>query len=43
RVVDEAVGAGLALQTSALSGLDDEQADRLADLLRKLLASTEAG
>ncbi|MFB8777766.1 MarR family winged helix-turn-helix transcriptional regulator [Streptomyces broussonetiae] len=42
-VVDEAVGAGLALQTAALSGLDDEQADRLADLLRELLASTEAG
>ncbi|MFD0315032.1 MarR family winged helix-turn-helix transcriptional regulator [Streptomyces flavalbus] len=41
-VVDEAVGAGLALQTAALSALTPEQADQLADLLRELLASTAA-
>ncbi|MFF5300409.1 MarR family winged helix-turn-helix transcriptional regulator [Streptomyces sp. NPDC013161] len=40
-LIDEAVGSGLATQTAALSGLDGEEADRLADLLRKLLASTE--
>ncbi|KUL32046.1 MarR family winged helix-turn-helix transcriptional regulator [Streptomyces regalis] len=39
-IIDEAVGAGLAVQTEALSTLDDEQADRLADLLRELLAGT---
>ncbi|WP_031476777.1 MarR family winged helix-turn-helix transcriptional regulator [Streptomyces bicolor] len=39
-LIDEAVGAGLAVQTEALSTLDDEQADRLADLLRALLAGT---
>ncbi|GGX54666.1 MarR family winged helix-turn-helix transcriptional regulator [Streptomyces fructofermentans] len=39
-VVDEAVGAGLALQTEALSALDEEQAGQLADLLRQLLAGT---
>ncbi|MEY9991397.1 DNA-binding MarR family transcriptional regulator [Streptomyces sp. V4I8] len=39
-LIDEAVGAGLAAQTEALSALDDEQADRLADLLRELLAGT---
>jgi DNA-binding MarR family transcriptional regulator len=39
-LIDEAVGAGLAVQTEALSALDDEQADRLADLLRELLAGT---
>ncbi|PWI18379.1 MarR family transcriptional regulator [Streptomyces sp. Act143] len=39
--VDEAVGAGLDAEAAALSALDDEQADRLADLLRELLAGTE--
>lgn len=39
-LIDEAVGAGLAVQTEALSTLDDEQAGRLADLLRELLAGT---
>ncbi|MBD0844360.1 MarR family winged helix-turn-helix transcriptional regulator [Streptomyces sp. TRM68416] len=37
RIVDEAVGAGLAVQTEALSVLDAEQAGQLADLLRELL------
>ncbi|MEU3250216.1 MarR family transcriptional regulator [Streptomyces sp. NPDC006997] len=41
-VVDEAVGAGLALQTAALSALPPEKADQLADLLRELLAATAA-
>jgi DNA-binding MarR family transcriptional regulator len=40
-VIDEAVGAGLAQQQDALDGLSDEDADRLADLLRLLLASAE--
>ncbi|WP_329340532.1 MarR family transcriptional regulator [Streptomyces sp. NBC_01352] len=41
-LVDEAVGAGLAVQTDALKGaLDEEQAGRLADLLRELLIGTE--
>ncbi|MDV7222727.1 MarR family winged helix-turn-helix transcriptional regulator [Streptomyces prunicolor] len=40
-LIDEAVGSGLATQTAALSGLDSEQAGQLADLLRKLLTSTE--
>ncbi|WUT52909.1 hypothetical protein OIE50_19655 [Streptomyces canus] len=40
-VIDEAVAAGLAAQTTALSTLDDEQADQLADLLRKLLEGTQ--
>ena len=43
-VIDEAVGAGLAVQTEALSTMNDEQAGQLADLLRELLAGTlEAG
>ncbi|KUM80454.1 MarR family winged helix-turn-helix transcriptional regulator [Streptomyces curacoi] len=37
-LIDEAVGAGLALQTEALSVLNDEQAGQLADLLRELLS-----
>ena len=37
-LVDEAVGAGLAVQTEALSSLDEDQAGQLADLLRQLLA-----
>ncbi|MFF1301686.1 MarR family winged helix-turn-helix transcriptional regulator [Streptomyces sp. NPDC058307] len=40
-VIDEAVGAGLVAQTEALSALDDEQADQLADLLRTLLEGTQ--
>lgn len=39
--VDEAVGAGLAAETTALSALNAEQAGQLADLLRELLAGTE--
>lgn len=39
-LVDEAVGAGLDVQTEALSSLDEEQAGQLADLLRQLLAGT---
>ncbi|WP_081236669.1 MarR family winged helix-turn-helix transcriptional regulator [Streptomyces viridosporus] len=41
RLTDEAVGAGLALQTEALSALDGERAGQLADLLRELLLATE--
>ncbi|GAA2525265.1 MarR family transcriptional regulator [Streptomyces fimbriatus] len=41
RLADEAVGAGLALQTEALSALDGERAEQLADLLRELLLATE--
>ncbi|MET9405318.1 MarR family transcriptional regulator [Streptomyces sp. NPDC002935] len=40
RLIDEAVGAGLAVQTAALSTLDSGQAAQLADLLRPLLAAT---
>ncbi|MFF3329507.1 MarR family winged helix-turn-helix transcriptional regulator [Streptomyces sp. NPDC002888] len=41
-LVDEAVGAGLAVQTEALANaLNEEQADQLADLLRELLAGTQ--
>lgn len=43
RLIDEAVGAGLAVQTEALSALNEEQAGQLADLLRELLTGTEAG
>ncbi|MCX5557743.1 MarR family winged helix-turn-helix transcriptional regulator [Streptomyces sp. NBC_00038] len=43
RLIDEAVGAGLAVQTEALSALNEEQAVQLADLLRELLTGTEAG
>ena len=39
-IVDEAVGAGLAAETEALSALDGEQAGQLAVLLRELLAAT---
>ncbi|GGL69873.1 MarR family transcriptional regulator [Streptomyces fumigatiscleroticus] len=39
-LIDEAVGAGLAAQTEALSALDDERAGQLAALLRELLAGT---
>ncbi|MET8566760.1 MarR family transcriptional regulator [Streptomyces sp. NPDC004783] len=41
RLVDEAVGAGLAVQTEALSALDGERAALLAELLRDLLLATE--
>jgi DNA-binding MarR family transcriptional regulator len=41
RLIDEAVGAGLAAQTQALSRLDDEQAGQLADLLRELLGGLD--
>ncbi|MEV7863697.1 MarR family transcriptional regulator [Streptomyces hirsutus] len=40
-LADEAVGAGLALQTEALSTLDVDRAEQLADLLRELLLATE--
>ncbi|MGW5093377.1 MarR family winged helix-turn-helix transcriptional regulator [Streptomyces nodosus] len=40
RLVDEALGAGLSLQTEALEALDPRQAGQLADLLRRLLAGT---
>jgi len=40
-LIDEAVGSGLTTQTAALSGLTPEQSTQLADLLRKLLTSTE--
>ncbi|MFJ8540554.1 MarR family winged helix-turn-helix transcriptional regulator [Streptomyces sp. NPDC093586] len=40
-LIDEAVGAGLAVQTEALSVLDADRAGHLADLLRDLLAGTE--
>ncbi|MFI8945250.1 MarR family winged helix-turn-helix transcriptional regulator [Streptomyces sp. NPDC053750] len=40
-LIDEAVGAGLAVQTEALSALDAERAGQLADLLRDLLVGTE--
>jgi DNA-binding MarR family transcriptional regulator len=39
-MIDDAVEAGLTLQTEALSALDEEQAGQLADLLRQLLAGT---
>jgi DNA-binding MarR family transcriptional regulator len=40
-LVDEAVAAGLAVQTQALSALGAERAGVLADLLRDLLAGAE--
>ncbi|MER6028387.1 MarR family transcriptional regulator [Streptomyces sp. NPDC001851] len=39
-VIDRAVGAGLAVQTEALSFLDDEQVGQLNGMLRELLAGT---
>jgi len=39
-LAEEAVGAGVATQTEALSALTDEQARQLADLLRQLLTGT---
>ncbi|MEU6808150.1 MarR family transcriptional regulator [Streptomyces sp. NPDC046831] len=43
RLVDEAVAAGLAAQTEALSALGADQADQLAGLLRQLLAGAQDG
>ncbi|MEU2224768.1 MarR family transcriptional regulator [Streptomyces sp. NPDC018347] len=40
RLIDEAVGAGLAEESAALAGLDAEQAGQLAGLLRELLDAT---
>ncbi|MFJ8081182.1 MarR family winged helix-turn-helix transcriptional regulator [Streptomyces sp. NPDC096205] len=40
-LIDEAVGAGLAVQTEALSEMDPAEAEQLAVLLRKLLAGTQ--
>ncbi|MEU5184531.1 MarR family winged helix-turn-helix transcriptional regulator [Streptomyces longwoodensis] len=40
-LVDRAVGSGLAVEREALSALNAQQADQLADLLRELLRSTE--
>ncbi|MEW2398533.1 MarR family transcriptional regulator [Streptomyces sp. NPDC046862] len=42
RLVDEAVLAGLQVQTEALSHLNEEQAGQLADLLRRLVLATGA-
>ncbi|MET9729360.1 MarR family transcriptional regulator [Streptomyces sp. NPDC006458] len=39
-LIDEAVGAGLDVQTEGLSELTEEQSAQLADLLRRLLAGT---
>ncbi|MGW4025904.1 MarR family winged helix-turn-helix transcriptional regulator [Streptomyces sp. NPDC005009] len=41
RLIDAAVGAGLTVQTEALSTLDGERAGELAGLLRELLFATE--
>ncbi|MBU6536183.1 MarR family winged helix-turn-helix transcriptional regulator [Streptomyces sp. NPDC057245] len=40
-LIDEAVGAGLAVQAEALGALDARQAAQVAGLLRALLAGTE--
>ncbi|MET9778505.1 MarR family transcriptional regulator [Streptomyces sp. NPDC006367] len=40
-LIDRAVGAGLAVQTEALSALGPDRAGLLAGLLRELLAATE--
>ncbi|MFJ1552187.1 MarR family winged helix-turn-helix transcriptional regulator [Streptomyces mirabilis] len=42
RLIDEAVGAGLAVQTEALAHLDEERAGQLAALLRELLMGVGA-
>ncbi|MEV4444932.1 MULTISPECIES: MarR family winged helix-turn-helix transcriptional regulator [Streptomyces] len=42
RLIDEAVGAGLAVQTEALAHLDEERSGQLAALLRELLIGTGA-
>ncbi|MFI2374336.1 MarR family winged helix-turn-helix transcriptional regulator [Streptomyces sp. NPDC018964] len=41
RLIDAAVGAGLTVQTEALSALGGERAGELAGLLRELLLATE--
>ncbi|MEY9488556.1 DNA-binding MarR family transcriptional regulator [Streptomyces calvus] len=41
RLADEAVGAGLAVQTETLSALDTERVAQLADLLRDVLLAVE--
>ncbi|GIH98562.1 MarR family winged helix-turn-helix transcriptional regulator [Planobispora takensis] len=41
RLIDEAVGAGLHPQHEALAALPEEDRERLADLLRRLLAALE--
>ncbi|MFJ2631280.1 MarR family winged helix-turn-helix transcriptional regulator [Streptomyces sp. NPDC087422] len=40
RVIDQAVGAGLALQKATLDAVEPAQAEQLADLLRLLLAAS---
>ncbi|GAA3104407.1 MarR family winged helix-turn-helix transcriptional regulator [Streptomyces echinatus] len=40
RLIDEAVGAGLAQESAALTALDPDRAGQLADLLRELLSAT---
>jgi DNA-binding MarR family transcriptional regulator len=40
RLIDEAVGAGLAEESAALTALNAEQAGQLAGLLRELLSTT---
>ncbi|MFF7599514.1 MarR family winged helix-turn-helix transcriptional regulator [Streptomyces mirabilis] len=42
RLIDEAVGAGLAVQSEALAHLDEERAGQLAALLRELLMGVGA-
>ncbi|MER7691239.1 MarR family transcriptional regulator [Streptomyces sp. NPDC097610] len=42
RLIDEAVVAGLAVQTEALAHLDEERAGQLAALLRELVTGTGA-
>ncbi|MET8952637.1 MarR family winged helix-turn-helix transcriptional regulator [Streptomyces sp. NPDC004393] len=40
RLIDEAVGAGLAVQAEALTALNERQTSQLAELLRQLLTVT---
>ncbi|MBT2505264.1 MarR family transcriptional regulator [Streptomyces sp. ISL-98] len=42
-IVDQAVVTGLELQSEALEGLGEEQAEQLSELLRQLLAGTAEG
>ncbi|MFI9616286.1 MarR family winged helix-turn-helix transcriptional regulator [Streptomyces sp. NPDC052023] len=41
RLVEDAAGVAMAVQTAALSALTDEQAGQLSDLLRELLAEAD--
>ncbi|BFO21573.1 hypothetical protein SHKM778_79610 [Streptomyces sp. KM77-8] len=41
RLIDAAVGAGLAVQSEALSALDGERGPQLAGLLRELLSAAQ--